>query len=292
MRTELLEIAYEEHGPPRGPAVVLMHGFPYDVRSYDVVAASLARSGCRVLVPYLRGFGPTRFLEATTLRSGQQAAIGADLRAFMDGLDIERAVLAGYDWGGRAACIVAALWPERVNGLVSVGGYNIQSIAQSGIPAAPEVEHRFWYQYYFHGERGREGLARNRSDLCRLLWRMWSPTWDFDDATFRASAASFDNQDFVDIVIHSYRHRFALADGDSAYEPIEALLAARPSLSPPSVVLFGADDGVDPPGDDPRVEHAPDLFTELVDVHVVAGCGHNSPQEAPDQFQQAVRSVL
>lgn len=292
MRTEVLEIAYEQHGPPSGPAVVLMHGFPYDVRSYDVVAESLARSGFRVLVPFLRGFGPTQFLDATTHRSGQQAAIASDLLAFMDGLEIDRTVLAGYDWGGRAACIVSALWPDRVNGLVSLGGYNIQDIARSGTPAPPEVEHRFWYQYYFHGERGREGLTRNRSELCRLLWRLWSPTWQFDDATFLASAASFDNDDFVDVVIHSYRHRFALADGDSAYDGIEALLAAQPSISVPTVVLVGADDGVDPPSDDQRADLLLDQFTDLVDVRVLPGCGHNPPQEAPHLFQQALQLVL
>ena len=206
----VLRVDYAEHGDPAGRAVVLLHGFPYDVRAYDGVVPLLAARGLRVVVPSLRGFGATRFLSDATPRSGQQAALGADLLALLDALRIERAIVAGYDWGGRAACVVSALWPERVRGLVSVNGYNLQDIARSAQPAAPEKEYRLWYQYYFHGERGRAGLAAHRRDLCRLLWRLWSPDWDFADADFERSAPSFDNPDFVDVVIHSYRHRFAL----------------------------------------------------------------------------------
>ena len=196
VRTATLEIAYRECGPSDGPAVILLHGFPDDVHAYDGVAPSLAADGCRVLMPWLRGYGPTRFLDAATPRSGQQAALGADLRDFMDALGIPQATLAGYDWGGRAACVVAALWPERVRGLVSITGYNIQNIAARGQPASAAAEYRYWYQWYFHTERGRAGLTQNRHDICRLLWKLWSPNWQFDDATYRRTGASFDNPGF------------------------------------------------------------------------------------------------
>ena len=222
IRAGQLEIAYLETGAADGPPVVLLHGFPYDVHAMTEAGQILAASGHRVLIPWLRGYGPTRFLDDATLRSGEQAALGADLLALLEALDLPPAVLAGYDWGGRAACIVAALWPERVRGLVSGGsGYNIQNIAAASAPAAPEAEHRWWYQYYFHGERGRAGLTRNRRDLCRLLWKLWSPDWDFDDATFARTAAAFDNPDFVEVVLHSYRHRYALVAGDPAHAAIE-----------------------------------------------------------------------
>src|SRR5882672_10658831 len=233
-RTDVLEMAYEEHGPEDGAPVILLHGFPYDVRAFDEVAPALAAEGYRVLVPYLRGHGPTRFLSAATPRSGEQAALGHDLLQFMDALGIARAALAGYDWGGRAACVVAALRPERVRCLVSVGGYNIQDIAGSLAPLPPLQEYRFWYQYYFHSERGRAGLQANRRPLCRLLWQLWSPNWRFDDATFERSAASFDNPDFVEVVIQSYRHRFGYAAGDPAFEPTERLLAAQPKIAVPT----------------------------------------------------------
>ncbi|MCU1391697.1 MAG: alpha/beta hydrolase family protein [Ilumatobacteraceae bacterium] len=291
-RTSVLDIAYLECGPANGPVTVLMHGFPYDVHTYDVAAASLADAGRRVIVPYLRGYGPTRFLDAATLRSGQQAALGADLRDLLDVLHIERATLAGYDWGGRAACIVAALWPERVDGLVTVAGYNIQDIAASSQPLDPETERLFWYQHYFNADRGPAGLAANRDELCRLLWRTWSPTWDFDEATFSASAASFANPDFVDVVIHSYRHRFARVPGDSAYDDIEQRLASSPRIDVPTIVLWGADDGVDPPrrtadGALPR----PRAFGDLRDVRLVPGAGHNLPQEVPAAIVDAVLAV-
>ncbi len=244
VRTPALEVAYEAHGPDAGPALILLHGFPDDPRAWDGVAPPLAQAGWRVLVPWLRGYGPTRFLRDDTPRSGQQAALGADLLSFMDALGIPRAMLAGYDWGGRAACIVAALWPERVRGLVSITGYNIQDIAAASRPASAEQEMRLWYQWYFHTERGRAGLAANRHDICRLLWRLWSPHWRFDDATYRRTAPSFDNPDFVDVVIQSYRHRYANAPGDPALEPIEQRLAAQPRIAVPTINLHGADDGV------------------------------------------------
>ena len=247
IRTTTLDVAYEESGNPGGAPVLLMHGWPYDPRCYDDVVPPLVAAGCRVIVPYLRGFGATRFLSAETPRSGQQAALGNDLRELLDALGIERATLAGYDWGGRAACIVAALWPERVRGLVTGNGYNIQNIAASVKPVAPAQEHRFWYQYYFHTERGRAGLEQNRRALCRYIWQIWSPDWAFDDATYEKSAVSFDNPDFVAVTIQSYRHRFGYAAGDPALEPIEERLAAQPAIAVPVIVLHGASSGIQPP---------------------------------------------
>src|SRR5260370_6679612 len=223
IRTPTLEIAYEESGPPDGVPVILLHGFPYDPRSYDEVVPRLVAAGCRTLVPYLRGYGPTKFLFAETPRSGQQAAFGNDLKGFMDALGLKSAALAGYDWGGRAACIVAALWPQPARCLVSASGYNIQAIAPSGAPPPPGQEYRYWYQYYFNTERGRAGLEKNRRGLARLLWRLWSPNWQFDDATFERTAKSFDNPDFVDVAIQSYRHRYRYAAG----APALAALARR-----------------------------------------------------------------
>ncbi len=285
IRTQSLEIAFEESGRADAPAVVLLHGFPYDVRAYDEVAARLFPR-CRLLVPYLRGFGPTRFLSQDTLRSGQQAALGSDLLGFLDALDVDRAIVGGYDWGGRAACIVSALWPERVRGLVSVGGYNIQAIDRAVEPSEPEAEHRYWYQFYFHSERGRRGLAQNRRALCSLLWRLWSPTWTFPEEIYARTAGSFDSPDFVDVVIHSYRHRFGLVPGDPSLEEVERKLAEQPELLVPAVTLEGADDGVTPPsGPSPR-------FHALRAHHVVPGVGHNLPQEAPDAFARAVLALL
>ena len=284
----VLSVAYEEHGAAEGRPVVLLHGFPYDVRAYDEVAPTLAAGGCRVLVPYLRGYGATRFLSATTPRSGEQAALGHDLLAFMDALGIGQAVVAGYDWGGRGACIVAALWPERVRGLVSCGGYNVQDIAGSMTPQAPEREMGLWYQYYFHSERGRAGLERNRRELCRLLWRQWSPTWRFDDATFERTADSFDNPDFVAVVIQSYRHRFGLAPGDPALEDVERRLAAQPSITVPTIVLHGVDNGVSPPATSQTHQR---FFKGPYERRLVAGVGHNVPQEAPREFAAAVLAL-
>jgi pimeloyl-ACP methyl ester carboxylesterase len=285
----VLEIAYVESGPQDGPPVFLMHGFPYDVHAYAEVAPILAAAGCRVIVPYLRGFGPTRFLNAETPRSGEQAALGADLLALMDALAVPRAVLAGYDWGGRAACVVAALWPERCSGLVSFNSYNIQNIARAMLPDAPESEHMLWYQYYFHSERGRAGLEKDRRAVTRLLWKLWSPTWRFSDENFERSAAAFDNPDFVDVVIQSYRHRFALAAGDPAYVDIEARLAAQPPISVPCITFDGADDGVRGPS--PEGSHAAS-FTAQRSHRVVPGVGHNMPQEVPAVFAAAVLELV
>lgn len=285
IRTAALEIAYTETGPAGGAPVLLMHGWPYDPRDYDEVAPRLSAAGRRVVVPYLRGFGPTRFLSAATPRSGQQAALAADVKELMDALGIARAALAGYDWGGRAACIAAALWPERVSGLVTGTGYNIQNIAAANDPAAPEQERRYWYQYYFHTERGRAGLARNRRDIVRLLWRLWSPHWDFDDARFAASAPSFDNPDFVAVTIQSYRHRYGNAAGDPAYDDIERRLAAQPKIAVPTVALHGEADGVQPP--ETSAGHARH-FTGPYERRVLPRVGHNIPAEAPDAFAGAI----
>jgi pimeloyl-ACP methyl ester carboxylesterase len=288
VRTPALEIGYEESGPVEGPPVVLLHGFPDDVRAYDGVAPPLAAAGWRVLVPYLRGYGPTRFLDPRTPRSGQQAALGRDLKDFLEALGLERASFAGYDWGGRAACIVAALWPECVAALVSIGGYDIQNIARSIEPAAPDREYRLWYQWYFHTERGRAGLAANRKPLCRLLWELWSPNWRFDDATYERTAASFDNPDFVEVVIQSYRHRFGLAPGDPSLEAIEDRLAAQPPITVPTIVLHGACDGVSLPQSSEA--HAC-CFTGPYQRRVVPVAGHFLPQETPAAVVDALSEL-
>jgi pimeloyl-ACP methyl ester carboxylesterase len=280
--TPLLDIAYEEAGTPGGMPVVLLHGFPYDARCYDDVADRLAEA--RVLAPYLRGFGGTRFRSADTPRSGQQAALAQDLLDFLDALGIERAVVGGYDWGGRAACITAALWPERVRGLISVDGYNVQNLAYAGEPAPPEWERTYWYQYYFHSERGRLGLERNREELCELLWRTWSPRWVGAAEAFRASAASLHNTDFVDVVIHSYRHRFGLAAGDPRYDRLEELIAAEPPITVPTVALESGADGIGRPSAAGDREH----FTGPYEHRVLPDIGHNVPQEAPEAFADAV----
>jgi pimeloyl-ACP methyl ester carboxylesterase len=284
----VLDVAYLEYGPQDGPPVILLHGFPYDVHAYDVVAPLLGAAGKRVIVPWLRGYGPTRFLSAHTPRSGEQAVLGMDLLTLLDALAIPQAVVAGYDWGGRAACIVAALWPERVAGLVSCGGYNIQDIAQAGTPQPAEAEYRLWYQYYLHSERGRAGLTQDRDGFCRLLWRLWSPTWQFDDATFARSAEAFANPDFVDVVVQSYRHRFGLAAGDPVALATEARLAAQPTIGVPTVVLHGDVDGVSSASQSAAKR---DRFTGPYTRHVLPGIGHNPPQEAPQAFVAAVLEV-
>lgn len=288
VRTATLDIAYLQAGPADGAPVILLHGFPDDVHAYETVAPALAATGRRVLVPWLRGYGPTRFLDPATPRSGQQAALGADLLGFMDALGIARATLAGYDWGGRAACIVAALWPQRVSGLVSVNGWNIQDIAAARRPAAPDQELRYWYQWYLHTERGRAGMAANRRDIGRLLWRLWSPNWTFDEPTFERTAASWDNPDYVEVVVHSYRHRYGAVPGDPALEPIERLLAARPCIAVPSVVLDGEADGVGPPTAEDR--HAT-MFSGPYRRLLVPRAGHFLPREAPEAVVQAVLSL-
>ncbi len=290
-RTEagVLSVAYFENGPSNGTPALLLHGFPYDVHAYDEVTPLLVSAGCRVITPYLRGYGPTQFLSAVTPRSGQQAVLAHDLLAFMDALGIRSAVLAGYDWGGRAACITAALWPERARALVSAGGYNIQDIPRSIKPQTPEDEYRFWYQYYFHSERGRAGLAQYRREFCRLLWRLWSPTWDFKNKVFDRTAVSFDNPDFVDVVIHSYRHRFGLVSGDPSVEETEQLLTTQPKISVPTIAIDGDTDGVVPSGGS---AHHHRFFTGTYERRVMPGVGHNPPQEAPRDFAEAVLSLV
>ncbi|MEU3622922.1 alpha/beta hydrolase [Amycolatopsis coloradensis] len=286
--TPVLEIEYEHAGEAGAPPVILLHGFPYDVRAYAEVAPILADGGASVYTPYLRGFGGTRFLDDATPRSGQQAALAQDLLDFMDALGLEKAVVAGYDWGGRAACITAALRPERVRGLVSVDGYNVQNLAYAGEPAPPEWESTYWYQYYFHSERGRRGLAENREELCALLWRTWSPTWTGAGAAFPASAPSLHNPDFVDVVIHSYRHRFGLAEGDPRHQALEDLIAEEPVITVPTVVLESGEDGIG----GPSAEGDREYFTGPYDHRVLPGVGHNVPQEAPEAFAAAVASLL
>jgi len=288
-RTSVLDIAYEESGPADGVPVILMHGFPYDPRAYDDVVPLLTAQGCRTVVPYLRGYGPTRFLSADTMRSGEQAALGNDLRELMDALKIGRAVLAGYDWGGRAACIMAALWPERVRGLVTCGGYNMHDVAGSVKPADPEQEHRYWYQYYFNTERGRAGLTQNRRGIAKLLWKLWSPNWQFDDATFEATARSLDNPEFVEVVIHSYRVRYGYAPGDPALAEIERKLAAKPSINVPTIVLQGEAAGTTAP--ESSVAHAKH-FTARYERRTLPLVGHNVPQEAPRETAGAVLALL
>ena len=279
----VLSIAYQEYGPASGWPCILGHGFPYDVHAYDQAAPILAQAGARVIVPYLRGYGPTRFLKVETPRSGEQAALGADLLVLMDALHFERAVLGGYDWGGRASCVVAALWPERVLALVSANSYNIQDIARAIEPASAAEEAAFWYQYYFHSERGRRGLTKNRREITRLLWRMWSPTWAFDDATFDRTAGAFDNPDFVEVVIHSYRHRYGLAPGDPRYAAIEAALAAQPSIAVPAITIDGDADGVNP-----GTAHHAKKFAGPHQHRIFTGAGHNLPQERPEEWARAV----
>jgi pimeloyl-ACP methyl ester carboxylesterase len=285
----VLDIAYYEEGPADGPVVMLLHGFPFDIHSYVDVAPQLAAKGCRTIVPYLRGHGPTRFRDQATPRSGEQAAIGADLIALMDALSVKRAVFAGYDWGGRAACVGAALWPGRCTGLVSVNAYLIQDIAKAMVPMRPEREVALWYQYYFQVERGRAGLAANRREIARILWKQWSPNWHFDDATFERTAVAFDNPDYVDVVIHSYCHRFGLADGDPRYADLQRRLAALPAITVPTITLDGDADGVAPATD--GISSAP-KFTARRTHHVIPHAGHNLPQEEPEAFAGAVMELV
>lgn len=279
----VLDVAYREFGDPDGWPCIMGHGFPYSAHAYDDAAAILAEAGARVLVPWLRGYGETRFHSETVPRSGEQAVLGADMLAFMDALSIHRAVLGGYDWGGRACCVVSALWPERVVALVTGNSYNIQNIARAMEPAPAASEAAYWYQYYFHSERGRRGLEQNRRDIARQLWKMWSPTWDFDDATFEQSAVAFDNPDFVDVVIHSYRHRYGLVPGDPAVDHIEAQLAEQPPITVPAISIDGDVDGVDT-----GTAHHKAKFTGSHEHRVFADTGHNLPQERPAEWAAAV----
>ena len=286
--TETLEIAYEESGQLAGKPVILLHGFPDDPRGWDAVVESLSADGYRMVVPYLRGFGPTRFSHADTPRSGQQAALASDLKGLIDGLGLERPILAGYDWGARAACTVAALWPDKVAGLVSIGGYNIEDMVLDQEPAAARREYGGWYQWYFHTNRGKAGLQRNRRQICRLLWELWSPNWKLTDALFEETAGSFENPDFVEVVIHSYRHRYGAAAGDPSLEKIEQQLAGQPIIVSPTIVLHGEGDGVHPSELSERQEKH---FAGHYERRVVPAAGHLFPREAPETVVTAIRDL-
>ncbi|GAA1824725.1 alpha/beta fold hydrolase [Agromyces salentinus] len=288
VRTAHLDVAYVEAGPADGSPVLLLHGFPYDIHSYVDVAPMLADAGFRVIVPYLRGHGDTRFLDAAVPRTGQQAALGQDLIELMDALRLPRAILAGYDWGGRAACVVAALRPERVSALVSVNGYLIQDISTSMQPIRPELEAGFWYFFYFLTERGRAGLAADRRGIAEVIWRRNSPDWRFNDAELDRAAAAFENPDYVDVVIHSYRHRLFHVPGAPEYSRLEAQLAQLPSISVPAVTLDGLADGNFPARD---AATAGVRFTGPYEHRQVPHAGHNLPQEAPLAFADAIRSA-
>ncbi|MHC3426662.1 alpha/beta fold hydrolase [Streptomyces sp. DT18] len=286
VRTDVLDIAYHDIGPAHGTPVVLLHGWPFDpVGSYGAVAPALARRGYRCYVPYLRGHGETRFRHAHTPRSGQQAALGADLLAFLDALRVPRALFAGYDWGGRAADVAAALWPERCVGLVSVNGYLIQNLAVAREPLPPSIESGYWYFFYFLTERGRKGLTRDRAGLARVVWQRNSPQWHFTEAEFARAAELWDNPDYVDVVIHGYRHRLDAAPGAPAYAEWEALLREQPRIVVPAVTLDGEADGVTPWTDGSGYAAH---FTGPWNHHVIPGAGHNVPQERPDAFTEAV----
>ncbi|WP_341312077.1 alpha/beta hydrolase [Paraburkholderia sp. IMGN_8] len=284
----LLNIGYAETGPQNGPVVILLHGWPYDIHSYVDVAPLLAASGYRVIVPHLRGHGTTRFLDASTFRNGQQAAVVLDTIALMDALKIDKAILAGYDWGSRTACVIAALWPERCKAIVSANGYIVNNLEFNRHPMPPKAEHARWYQFYFATERGRAGLEANRRDLARVIWKENSPKWNFDDATFERSAASFDNPDYVAIVIHNYRWRLSLADGERQYDVLERRLAEGPVITVPAITLDGDANGVAPATDGAGYARK---FAGRYAHRIVSGAGHNLAQEAPKAFADAVIEV-
>jgi len=283
-----LAVGYAEAGPADGPAVILLHGWPYDIHSYVGVAPLLAAQGFRVLVPYVRGYGATRFRSDETLRSGQPSVLAVDTIALMDALDIDQAVLGGFDWGARTADIVAALWPERCTALVAVSGYLIGSQAAGRRPLSPETELQWWYQYYFATERGRAGYDENRHDFARLIWRTASPEWDFDDATFDRSAAALDNPDHVHIVIHNYRWRLGLAEGDAEFDDLEERLAQRPVVTVPTITLEGDANGAPHPAPSSYADRFSGKYEHR---NVDGGVGHNLPQEAPEAFARAVLDV-
>jgi pimeloyl-ACP methyl ester carboxylesterase len=284
----VLNVAYAEAGPADGPVVLLLHGWPYDIYSYVDVAPMLAAEGYRVVVPYLRGYGGTRFLSSDTPRNGQPSALAVDIIAFMDALKIEKATIGGFDWGGRSANIIAALWPERCKAMVSVSGYLIGSQEAGRVPLPPDAELQWWYQYYFATERGRAGYDKYRHDFSKLIWRLASPKWDFDDATFDRTAASFANPDHVDIVIHNYRWRLGLAEGESKFDELEKRLAMAPSIGVPTITLEGDANGA------PHLEagsYANKFSGKYVHRVINGGVGHNLPQEAPQAFAEAIRAV-
>jgi len=282
----LLNVGYAEVGPADGPAVILLHGWPYDIYSFVDVAPQLASAGYRVIVPYVRGYGSTRFLSSDTFRNGQQAAVALDLIALMDALKIERVVLGGFDWGARTADIVAALWPERCKALVSVSGYLIGSPSMTPLP--PKAELAWWYQYYFATENGRAGYEKNRHDFAKLIWQLASPRWDFDDATFDRTAASFENPDHVAIVIHNYRWRIGLAKGEAKYDDIDKRTAEFPTITVPTITMEGDANGA--PHPEPSV-YAKKFTGKYSHRTIKGGIGHNLPQEAPEAFAQAIADV-
>jgi pimeloyl-ACP methyl ester carboxylesterase len=284
----VLNVGYVDTGPAEGPVVILLHGWPYDIHSYIDVCPGLAKAGYRVIVPFLRGFGTTRFLSDETSRNGEQAVLAVDVIALMDALDIENAIVAGFDWGARTANVVAALWPERCNGLVPVSGYLIGSQQAGKLPLPPEAEVQWWYQYYFATDRGRTGYDRYRRDFAKLIWRTASPKWRFDDATFDRSAASFENPDHVDIVIHNYRWRLGLAEGEAEYAELENRLAEAPAITVPAITLEGDANGAP----HPEPSTYANKFTGRYSHRTIdGGIGHNLPQEAPEAFAQAVIDV-
>lgn len=281
----VLNVGYAEAGPADGPPVILLHGWPYDIYCYADVTALLASAGYRVIVPYLRGYGTTRFLATETPRNGQQAVVAVDVIALMDALKIEKATVAGCDWGARTANIVAAIWPERCKAMVSVSGYLIGSQKANKAPLPPKVELQWWYQFYFATERGRVGYEKNRREFAKLIWQTASPKWDFDDATFERSAASFDNPDHVDVVIHNYRWRLGLAEGESKYDDLENRLAEAPVISVPTITLEGDANGAPHP---PSSAYAKKFSGKYAHREITGGIGHNLPQEAPKAFAEAV----
>jgi pimeloyl-ACP methyl ester carboxylesterase len=288
IQTETLEIAVEDRGQAHGKSVILLHGFPDDPRSWDGVVEPLTAAGFRTLAPYLRGFGPTRFLDAHTLRSGQQGALAYDLNGLIDGLKLQQPILVGYDWGARAACTVSALWPAKIAGLVSIGGYNIEDMAQDQEPASARREYGGWYQWYFHTKRGKAGLEKNRREICRLLWELWSPNLRSVEALFNETAPSFDNPDFVEIVVHSYRHRYGAAAGDQNLQAIEQKLAGQPKISVPTIVLHGEGDGVHPPAlSEGQEKH----FSAHFERRLIPTAGHLFPREAPDAVVSAIKKL-
>ena len=290
VETEVLRIAYLESGPGDGWPVILSHGFPYDVHAYDAVARMLVEAGARVITPYTRGFGPTRFVSNANMRSGQQAARGLDIIQFADALNLERPIVGGYDWGGNASCVAAALWSERIGGLVFYAGYDVIDVGGQQAAFQPSFERICWYQHLFQTERGRVCLAKHRQALCRILWSEWSPDWQFDEATFARSAASYDNPDFVDVVIHSYRHRNGNAPGEPRFAEMERQLAQRPTIQVPSITLHGAEDGIARPAADSPEERA--SFTSFRGRRIVAGAGHFVPREKPDAVASALLELL